>query len=66
MIVIRDPQNTLTASIGTVVDTHEIRVARAAITGNGLHVELNGGAAARFGLKAGDMVRHPIFQPIFK
>jgi uncharacterized protein len=25
-------------------------------------LELNGGAAARFGLKAGDKVRHPLFQ----
>ena len=43
-IVIRDPQNTLTSSIGSIVDAHEIRVARAVITGNGLRVELNGGA----------------------
>ena len=43
-IVIRDPQTTLTTSIGIIVSAQEIRVARAAITGNGLRVELNGGA----------------------
>ncbi len=43
-IVIRDSQNTLTSSIGTIVSTQEIRVTRAAITGNGLRVELNGQA----------------------
>jgi len=26
-------------------------------------LELNGGAAARIGLKAGDRVRHPFFRP---
>lgn len=43
-LVIRDPQNILRTSIGTIVTAQEIRVARAAITGNGLRVELNGGA----------------------
>lgn len=42
--VIRDPVNALTASIGTIVDAHEIRVARGTITASGLRIELNGGA----------------------